>query len=272
VAGGCSGAQERAAVTSAAMTELLAARITLDSVDRLFLSSRVSIPAQIQRARHLGLDRRTHACGRMDRPNFPYFRGSASPVTAAPRLHPATAMASSCAFRASLVILAVGLLPTLVGCKDKREGASQVSQTTLTQATVPVQQPPVGAAAPSPPSQAERSLDTQPVPPPAAATPANSGPIFETKNRSTARPVRTPSDDNLPKWVPVKGRLSVVESSDLAENLGLVPVGTTKKTDERISVADKLAEESAARAANPSPAQPSSYSYAKSGAVRVRGY
>ena len=61
--------------------------------------------------------------------------------------------------------------------------------------------------------------------------------------------VRTPSDENLPKWVPVRGRLTVVDSSDLAENLGLVPRGTAKKTGEHVSVQDKLEEESQARAA-----------------------
>ena len=177
----------------------------------------------------------------------------------------------------TLAALSLLLLPVLVGCKnDKRE---PVSQTTLTQAAVPVQQPALGAngttgpTAPSPATHAERSLDTQPVPPPSAATTSasNSGPIFETKNRGRA--VRTPSDENLPKWVPVKGRLSVVESSDLAENLGLVPVGTTKKTDERISVAEKLAEENAARATSASNAGPqtvASYSYVPGGRVRVR--
>ena len=61
--------------------------------------------------------------------------------------------------------------------------------------------------------------------------------------------VRTPSDENLPRWVPTRGRLTVVESSDLAENLGLVPRGTSKKTGERVSVQDKLEEEAQARAA-----------------------
>jgi hypothetical protein len=151
--------------------------------------------------------------------------------------------------------LVLGLALLAVGCKNSRDDVP--GQTTLNQASVsvPIQQPPVQPPAPAPPGRGEQSLDTQPVPTPAPAAPA--APIFETKNRN--RPVRTPSDENLPKWVPARGRLSVVESSDLAENLGLVPPGTTKKTDERISVADKLAEERASRAETPS--QPVSGSY-----------
>jgi hypothetical protein len=143
-------------------------------------------------------------------------------------------------------LFALGLLA--IGCKNSRDDVP--GQATLNQASVPVQQTPVAAApAPAPARGGEQSLDTQPVTPPAPATaPAAppGTPILETKNRS--RPVRTPSDENLPKWVPARGRLTVVESSDLAENLGLVPRGTTKKSEERISVADKLAEERSARA------------------------
>jgi hypothetical protein len=79
----------------------------------------------------------------------------------------------------------------------------------------------------------ERTLDTS-TPVAAAATPA---PV------TTFRPtkVRKPgSDENLPSWVPLRGRLSVVEAPDLAENLGVVPKGTTKSSSERLSVADVL--------------------------------
>jgi hypothetical protein len=44
--------------------------------------------------------------------------------------------------------------------------------------------------------------------------------------------------------VPVRGRLSVVDSSDLAENLGLAPKGSTKSADTRITVAAALAQKS----------------------------
>lgn len=57
--------------------------------------------------------------------------------------------------------------------------------------------------------------------------------------------IRKPgSDEGLPSWVPISGRLSVVEAPDLAENLGLVPQGTTKAQG-RISVADALAKSAA---------------------------
>ncbi|MBX3225521.1 MAG: hypothetical protein KF795_33755 [Labilithrix sp.] len=120
---------------------------------------------------------------------------------------------------------------------------------------------PMFAAAPS----GERTIDTAVGP---AYAPSDA-PVLTTHNLKTSK-VRTVSDERLPKWVPVKGRLTVVDSSDLAENLGLVPKGTTKNTDERISVADKLAEESAARAKADPMTQGSSWSYAKAGRVRNR--
>jgi hypothetical protein len=168
-------------------------------------------------------------------------------------------------------LLAAASLALVTGCKNKTDGIW--SQTTLTQATVPVQQVPVAAAQP-PAAQAalprgEQHLETPPVKPPPAPPPAD--PALDVKNRKTARAVRTPSDENLPKWVPVRGRLSVVESSDLAENLGLVPVGTTKKSDERISVSDKLAEESAARKASQPDQITQGVSWNYAGAGRFRG-
>jgi hypothetical protein len=89
----------------------------------------------------------------------------------------------------------------------------------------------------------EQTLDTDVAP----APPLSPAPILEVKSRVAK--VRTPDDAHLPKWVPVRGRLTVVDSSDLAENLGLVPQGATKKTDGRISVAEKLEEERRARKA-----------------------
>jgi hypothetical protein len=164
------------------------------------------------------------------------------------------------------LLASVALVVFAAGCKDY---GNAVSQTTVSQATVPVQpvpQPPViasNAAAPAQPAHGERTLDPQPAPAPPPA-PAPTAPVLEAKNRKNA--VRTPSDDNLPKWVPVRGRLTVVDSSDLAENLGLVPPGTTKKTDERISVADKLAEQNAARAAHTDPMTAGvSWNYAPAG-------
>lgn len=106
-------------------------------------------------------------------------------------------------------------------------------------------------------------VEPTPVPPPAPVQPAptarpmfegeqaidtSAPPVLKTRNLKTSK-VRTVPDTQLPTWVPKRGRLTVVDSSDLAENLGLVPKGTTKASPERISVAEKLAEESAARAA-----------------------
>lgn len=91
--------------------------------------------------------------------------------------------------------------------------------------------------------------------------------------RPSKHKVRTVADEHLPKWVPARGRLTVVDSADLAENLGLVPRGATMKSDERISVADKLEEEHAARAAargTDPMVQGSSWSYAKAGKFRSR--
>jgi hypothetical protein len=63
-----------------------------------------------------------------------------------------------------------------------------------------------------------------------------------------AKPTKRGSDEHLPSWVPVTGRLTVVQSHDLAENLGLVPTGTTKKTEGRISVSEMLAQNATAPA------------------------
>lgn len=129
-------------------------------------------------------------------------------------------------------------------------GVSQAQQSAplppvAPQAVVVAPPPPVQPAAaapraPSPMFQPEQALDTSDGPTMMPAAPL----------RTVARAkVRTPDDDTLPKWVPKRGRLTVVESSDLAENLGLVPRGTTKKSAERISAQDKLEEEAQARAA-----------------------
>lgn len=99
---------------------------------------------------------------------------------------------------------------------------------------------------------------------PATATASNAGPVGErlldtTTATAPPRPLPTPnpfpktnkgkrgaSDEHLPSWVPLSGRLSVVQSHDLAENLGLVPAGTTKKAEGRIVVADMLAQNATA--------------------------
>lgn len=71
----------------------------------------------------------------------------------------------------------------------------------------------------------EQTLDTDVEPPP--VRPPRPAPA-PTPPPSRNRPVRTPRDEDLPAWVPISGRLTVVESCDLAENLGLAPPGTAR--------------------------------------------
>lgn len=116
--------------------------------------------------------------------------------------------------------------------------------------------PPAPAQAAPLAGHAEQPIDTSITPPPparhAAAPPRPRA--TETKLDDIHR-VRTPSDDDLPKWVPIRGRLTVVDAADLAENLGLVPAGSTAKSTERIAVAEKLATSSATQIP-PKPSDP----------------
>lgn len=122
------------------------------------------------------------------------------------------------------------------------------------QVAAPVQAQPAPAAPATP--QAEQKLDT-------------TNPVVATNNLQVST-IRTTSDEHLPKWVPKKSRLTVVDSSDLAENLGLAPKGTAKKNPaERVSVAEKLEEESAKRAKDPNN-YAQSFSFSKAGRVRSR--
>jgi hypothetical protein len=126
------------------------------------------------------------------------------------------------------------------------------------QAPVQVQQAPAQMQPPAPVVQAA----------PAQPKVDTSAPVVMTNNLAHSK-LRTTPEETLPKWVPKNGRLSVVDSSDLAENLGLVPQGATKKTEERISVADKLQEEKTQRAKDPNN-YATSFSYSKAGRVRSR--
>jgi len=90
-------------------------------------------------------------------------------------------------------------------------------------------------------ARGEQRLDTST---PVAPTPANriavtNAPLSTSFRATKAR--KPGSDENLPKWVPVRGRLTVVEAPDLAENLGLVPKGSTKTAEGRVSVAELMA-------------------------------
>jgi len=84
----------------------------------------------------------------------------------------------------------------------------------------------------------EQELETEvlaPAPPLAVPAPAPEPDDEEFPNGNPR--VQTPRDEDLPAWCPVSGRLTVFESSDLAENLGLVPMGTFKRTGKKFSVA-----------------------------------
>lgn len=207
--------------------------------------------------------------------------------------------------RASVVasLLALSSLAALAaltaGCSAD---LSKISTTRLMSAQIaaPAVQPmvaPVQRAGSAQPAQAQPA-QAQPIPAPAlppGSTPTFEGgggentltivaegsraprvdpnaPVLATSHLKHSK-LRTVSDDQLPKWVPVKGRLTVVDSHDLAENLGLVPKGTSKNSDERISVADKLEAEGAARAAargTDPMTQGTFWSYAKAGKFRSR--
>jgi hypothetical protein len=150
---------------------------------------------------------------------------------------------------ASLGALAV------MAMSPRNANAQMNAQTNAAMAPAPVQ---VQVPVPQPvaPARAEQKLDT-------------SAPVMQTNNLAHSK-IHTTLEENLPKWVPKRGRLSVVDSSDLAENLGLVPQGTTKKSpDERISVAEKLNEEKTQRAKDPNN-YATSFSYSKAGKFRSR--
>jgi hypothetical protein len=158
-----------------------------------------------------------------------------------------------------IAIASASLGALAVMAMSPRNANAQMNAPVQVQAPVqmqaPVQQAPVPVQAPAP-VHGEQKLDT-------------SAPVLQTNNLAHSK-IHTTPEESLPKWVPKRGRLSVVDSSDLAENLGLVPQGTTKKNpDERISVADKLNEEKAQRAKDPNN-YATSFSYSKAGKFRSR--
>lgn len=100
----------------------------------------------------------------------------------------------------------------------------------------------------------ERLVDAQTLPPPPRVLGITNAPAPVSTTRASKS--RKPGDDeNLPAWVPVRGRLTVVEAPDLAENLGIVPKGTTKANQARISVAEALATASPTAPVAASPAR-----------------
>ncbi|MBX3185515.1 MAG: hypothetical protein KF819_00815 [Labilithrix sp.] len=123
-------------------------------------------------------------------------------------------------------------------------GCRHEEQAPAAQASIAV---PVAAPAPAAPSGpvGEQLLDT--------STPTPRAPIPIVKNAP-----KPGSDDDLPSWVPLSGRLTVVEAPDLAENLGVVPKGATKSSPTRISVVEQLAQQEASRPRIGDPVPPAS--------------
>jgi hypothetical protein len=145
------------------------------------------------------------------------------------------------AFLVSTVGLGLGLGVATMGCSNApSKKVAAAGNLTGAPATNELSAVAAGAA-----PVGEQRLDTST---PAAPTPANriantNAPLTTSFRAAKAR--KPGSDENLPNWVPLRGRLTVVEAPDLAENLGLVPKGTTKSSEERVSVADLMAKNSA---------------------------
>ena len=150
----------------------------------------------------------------------------------------------------ALVVLVVMGLATM-GC----EGKPRV-ETRHAAVTAPASNELAGAAVTAP--VGEQRLDTSArrsatsAPTPANRIAATNAPLPTSRASRTRKPG---SDENLPKWVPLRGRLTVVEAPDLAENLGLVPKGTTKTTEGRISVAELIANGGGTTTATSAPAE-----------------
>ena len=141
------------------------------------------------------------------------------------------------------VLLVVGLVAIFtMGCE-----ARPAAPPTDARASVANE---LGLPSPSSPV-GERLLDTsapQALPPPPRILGITNAPAPVTPTRAS-KTRKSGSDENLPSWVPVRGRLTVVEAADLAENLGIVPRGTAKANQGRISVAEALAPPASVAAA-----------------------
>lgn len=145
--------------------------------------------------------------------------------------------------RVALLVSSLGLGLATMGCSSapsKKAAAGAPSPASNELATTAADAP-----------FGEQRLDTST---PVAPTPANRIAVTNAPLTTSFRATKTRkpgSDENLPKWVPLRGRLTVVEAPDLAENLGLVPKGATRSSAEgRISVAEVLANGNANGNAN----------------------
>ncbi len=135
------------------------------------------------------------------------------------------------------IILVLVLGAAAIGCGSK---PSSESHTSRTNGNVNG-----GSELATPATQAthigERLLDTGNPAPAIAARP----PAPATTFAAPPKKQKPGSDENLPAWVPVRGRLTVVQAPDLAENLGLAPKGSSRNGDTRVTVADALAQRGA---------------------------
>jgi hypothetical protein len=125
-----------------------------------------------------------------------------------------------------------------------------------------------GAAGTNRAGVGEQRLDTStPVAPtPASRIASMNAPLTTSYRAAKAR--KPGSDENLPTWVPLRGRLTVVEAPDLAENLGLVPRGSTRSAEGRISVAERMANGAGATTAPADASSRSATWLASNGRVR----
>src|SRR5688500_8815820 len=123
-------------------------------------------------------------------------------------------MSSSVRALPALVFFAsVGLLS--IGCKQR-----EVIPATQSAALTPVPMKVASDIPPPPPAAPvkENAIDTSSAEPPLSSKTILPPPV---QRPASSPKVRTPSDERLPSWVPVTGRLTVVSSHDLAKNLGM---------------------------------------------------
>ncbi len=129
--------------------------------------------------------------------------------------------------RLSALVLFTSLGALSIGCQQRQDKVP-VQTAALTPVPMSVNAngdipTPAPAAAPI----KENTLDTS-----SSDPPLSSKTILPPPEQHKSYPkVNTPSDERLPSWVPVSGRLTVVSAHDLAKNLGM-PAPTTNAAPE----------------------------------------
>ena len=140
----------------------------------------------------------------------------------------------------SIAGLGIGLI--IMGCQHKADADARVAPPTgaVTSTSAIAARPRLEGASATATGVGERTIDTSTSSGSIFAGVPSSHPAPVTTSRSARARAKRGSDDNLPAWVPLRGRLTVVQAPDLAENLGLVPKGTTRNAEARVSVAELL--------------------------------